>query len=385
MRADDEADRRFGSTDGSGDRPIRWEAEDSRERVTVVGLLADPGLPTEIAEQLAKELPEMLADKPRDGMRYRFVVVSETLRRRGDARGERLIDLGAQRREEEGWDFAICLTDLPVHEDGRPLVAELSRARGAAVLVVPALKVLNPAGQARELLAGLVLEWAAGDGADEPLHRLEDQVPSLQPVEPHDDDVDLQLTSSAGRLRMLAGMVRVNRPWRLVLELRSALAAAVATAAFGLVSSPVWEISGAISTVRLWIATVVSLVAIVGWLILNHGLWQYPKTTDPRERRQIRLYNAATLSTLAIGVLVSYVVLLGGNFVTGWFVVVPEVFSHAISRPPGFADHFRLAWLVTSLATIGGALGSGLESTDTVRSATWGSRYRKHRRGRKRP
>jgi uncharacterized membrane protein YidH (DUF202 family) len=126
---------------------------------------------------------------------------------------------------------------------------------------------------------------------------------------------------------MLAGMVRVNRPWRLVLELRSALAAAVATAAFGLVSSPVWEISGAISTIRLWIATVVSLIAIVGWLILNHGLWQYPKTTDPRERRQIRLYNAATLSTLAIGVLVSYVVLLGGNFVTGWFVVVPEVFA----------------------------------------------------------
>ncbi|MCU1629740.1 MAG: hypothetical protein JWP64_4689 [Pseudonocardia sp.] len=359
-------------------RPIRWEVEDRQERTVVVGLLADPGLPTEIAEQLAEELPNTLADQPRDGMRYTFTVVSETLRRRGDARGERLIDLTAERRRREGWDFAIVLTDLPVHKDGRPLVAELSRDEAVAVLGVPALKVLRPAEQARDIVAGLILEWAAGDTADEPLQRLEDRVPSLHRVEPDDDDIDLRLTSSAGQLQMLAGMVRVNRPWRLVLGLRGALAAALATAAFGLVSSPVWQVSGAMSTIRLWIATAVSLAAIMSWLLLNHGLWQHPRRPDPRERRRIRLYNAATLLTLAIGLLVSYVVLLAGNFLTGWFVVVPQVFSSAIGRPVSFADYFRLAWLVSSLATIGGALGSGLESTDTVRSATWGTRYRKN-------
>ncbi|MDQ3763638.1 MAG: hypothetical protein M3460_19050 [Actinomycetota bacterium] len=46
-------------------------------------------------------------------------------------------------------------------------------------------------------------------------------------------------------------------------RVRSALAAALATAAYGLASSPVWQLSGAMSTVRLWAATVVSLVAIV--------------------------------------------------------------------------------------------------------------------------
>jgi hypothetical protein len=359
------------------DRPIRWDAKGSRERTVLVGLLADPGLPTEIAEQLAKELPDILADQPRDGTRYTFTVVSETMRREGDARGERLIDVVAERRAREGWDFAICLTDLPVHKGGRPLVAELSREAGAGLLVVPALKVLNPTEQARDIIAGLILEWAAGDATDE---HLEDRVPSLHRVEPADDDIDLQLTKSGGQLRMLVGMVRVNRPWRLVLGLRGALAAALATAAFGLVNGPVWEISGAMSTVRLWIATMVSLAAIIAWLILNHGLWQQARGTDPRERRRIRLYNAATLLTLAIGVLVSYVVLLVGCFLTGWFVVVPEVFSNTIGRSASFADYARLAWLVSSLATIGGALGSGLESTSAVRSATWGNRYRKGRK-----
>ncbi|MCW2721110.1 MAG: hypothetical protein JWR81_4932 [Pseudonocardia sp.] len=369
------------------DRPIRWEAEDSgRERVVAVGLLADPGLPTEIGQQLAEELPNMLADQPRDGMRYSFTVVSETLRRSGDARGERLIDLAAERRRREGWDMAICLTDLPVYNDGRPLVAELSQDKGAALLVVPALTVLHPAEQARDIVAGLILEWAAGHSGDQPLQRLEDRVTNLHRVEPDDEDIDLRLTRSSGQLQMLVGMVWVNRPWRLVLGLRSALAAALATAAFGLVSSPVWQVSAAMSTARLWVATVVSLAAIGGWLILNHALWQHPADNDPRERRRIRLYNAATLLTLAIGLLVSYLALLVGDFLTGWFVVVPQVFSNAIGRPVGFTDYLRLAWLVSSLATIGGALGSGLESTDTVRSATWGTRYRKagsHRRKRR--
>jgi hypothetical protein len=199
------------------DRPIRWETEDSQERTMVVGLLADPGLPTEIARQLAAELPDVLADQPRGGMRYAFAVVSETLRRRGDARGERLVDLVAERREREGWDFAIGLTDLPVYKDGRPIVAELSRDAAAALLLVPALTVLRPADQARDIVAGLILEWAGGDSVDGALERLEDRVPSLHRVEPDDDDIDLRLTSSAEQLRMLVGMVRVNRPWRLML------------------------------------------------------------------------------------------------------------------------------------------------------------------------
>jgi hypothetical protein len=97
----------------------------------------------------------------------------------------------------------------------------------------------------------IILEWAARERSDadtRPLRRLEDRSPNLRPVEPEDDDVDLWVTRSGSPLWTLAGMVRVNRPWRLVLGLRGALAASVATAAFGLVSSPIWEISGTIST-----------------------------------------------------------------------------------------------------------------------------------------
>ncbi len=235
--------------------------EPNAQRTLLIGLLADPGLPTMLAEDLARRLPEKLADQPEPGTRYRFVVVTESLRRRGDARGQRVIDLAAERAAQEGWDFALALTDLPVQKDNQPVVTELSQTQTAAVLVVTAMNPLRPAEETREIAAGIILEWVArerADGDTSPLRRLEDRSPSLRQMEPEDDDVDLRVTRSAGPLWTLAGMVRVNRPWRLVLGLRGALAASVATAAFGLVSSPVWQVSGAISTVRLWIATTVS-------------------------------------------------------------------------------------------------------------------------------
>ncbi|MHA6794961.1 hypothetical protein ACVGVM_15820 [Pseudonocardia bannensis] len=360
--------------EGRGERSGR---RSGGTRTLLIGLVADPGFATEIAHRLAEELPGALAERSGYRLHCRVTVVSETLSR---GEGERIIDLAAQRRAREGWDFVVCLTDLPLSANQGYLVGDLSRRANAAVVSVPALDMLRPAEQARDIVVRLILEWAGelpADSGDQEIEGGGVGVRSgVQPVAPTDEDIDVEYAAPAGRLRLLVGMVRVNRPWRLVWGLRNAVAAGLASAAFGLVSSVVWQLSGAMSALRLGIATVASLAMIVLWLILNHNLWQHADRRDRVEYRQVRLYNAATMLTLVIGCGVAYVVLLAGSLATGWFVVVPQVLSAVIGHPAHVSDYLRLAWLVSSIGTIGGALGSGLESEDSVRTATYGSRER---------
>ena len=49
-----------------------------------------------------------------------------------------------------------------------------------------------------------------------------------------------------------------------------------------------------------------------------------------------------------------------------------------LANPVGPGEYLTLAWMATSLATLAGALGSGLEDEETVREATYG--YRQQRR-----
>jgi hypothetical protein len=60
-------------------------------------------------------------------------------------------------------------------------------------------------------------------------------------------------------------------------------------------------------------------------------------------------------------------------------VVVKDVlFETTVRHPIGIGDYLTLTWFATSLATVAGALGSGLESEDDVRKAAYG--FRQERR-----
>jgi hypothetical protein len=53
-------------------------------------------------------------------------------------------------------------------------------------------------------------------------------------------------------------------------------------------------------------------------------------------------------------------------------LLVPQgLIASQLGYPAGVADQIRLAWLATSIATLGGALGAALESDETVREAAY--------------
>ncbi|RZU45536.1 hypothetical protein EV284_0169 [Streptomyces sp. BK022] len=360
----------------------------SSEDVTVVALLADPDAPTEIARRLARTLPDPLAKKAGDGRRFEFRVVSEPFTA-GTEDPPTLVRRIMDRARTEDWDIVVAITDLPLHVHGRKLVVELSHEHGLALLSLPTLGGLRLQTRAARAVEQVVLTLAApqtpgtdGHPQSRPLGHF---VSRFAPIHPgpvdEDEAADLRYVVGGprGYLRVLVGMVRANRPWRLVPGLSKALAAALATGAVATVNSTVWSLSQALSTPRLVISTVGSVAIMIGWLIVDAQLWHRPANALPEEKRRTSLYNTSTVLTVGIGVIVCYVGLLAVSLVWALFILNDKVFATTTQNQLHTTDYWTLAWFVASVATVGGALGSGLESDEAIRAAAFSKREQERR------
>lgn len=354
-----------------------------------LGLIAAPGVAAELAEQLAQDLPEALRDAVSEDVVWAIPVVEESLYAGPGSGGIEMIDLARDRMLREGWDLAISLTDLPLRIGRRPVVADASATHGVGVLSMPALGAVQRRRRARDAVARLVV-GLLGESPDargnttagqrlRMARRVTEIIAPVRSVEPDDDDVDLRFVAAVvrGNVRLLLGMVRANRPWRLVARLSRALGAALAAVAFALVTSDIWRISDSLGWLRLLGLSIVSLAAIVVALIAAHGLWE--RAAIDRAREQVVLFNLATTATVALGVATLYVALFALALAGAGLALDSDLLARELGHGVGFADYARLAWFVSSLATVGGALGAGVESDVAVREAAYG--YRPDRKG----
>lgn len=176
------------------------------------------------------------------------------------------------------------------------------------------------------------------------------------------------------RLRLLMGMTYANRPWKLAAGMSRVLMATFATGAVSLAYPTIWQLSATMGSWRLGVTTIVATAAMVGWLIVNHKLWERPKSSVERERAV--MHNASTVLTLTLGVAVLHVACFLLLLLTAWWTLPPQLLEQNLGHPVVAADYLRLAWLVAAVATLGGALGSGLEDDEAVKQAAYGARQR---------
>ena len=320
-----------------------------------VGFVADPAKPTVIARRIEEHPPEGEGRRAWDSE-----VISEPFTAACEDAETALSRLTTQARNHR-WDLVVGLTELPLRDrDGRYLLVETDPKQRTAVLSLPAL-------------GGLRMHARSRDAVHQLVHGMVDSDSHVDPR--------VALPSSSGRWRVLLGMVLANRPWLLVPGLKSALVAALTTGAIATINSTVWVLAGSLSTWRLVIATLVSIALVVGWLVIDGELWDRPDDDSVPARDRSRLYNTSTLVTLTAGVVICYVALYILNLMWALFVLDPAVMGDYLRQPINYRDLFVLAWFVASAATVGGALGSGFESDDAIRAATYSKREeeRRHR------
>ena len=317
-----------------------------------VGLVADPAAPTAIARGMTDLSPFDGSDA------WDITVVSEPFTT-GSEDVETAIGRLQDRARQRSWDLVVGLTELPLHDrEGRHLLVETDPEQRTAVLSLPALGGFRMHARTRRALRSLVSGLADPETMDE--HRV-------------------VLPRRRGRWRLLEGMVLATRPWLLVPGLKSALVAALATGAVATVNSSVWMLAGSMSRWRLVVATIASVALVVAWLVIDGELWDRPDDASAQARERSRLYNASTLLTLVVGVLICYLALYVVNVAWAYFILDRAVMGSYLHASVSHADLFVLAWFVASAATIGGGLGSGLESDQAIRAATYSKREQDRR------
>ena len=353
-----------------------------------LGLIPAPDIPERLAKELALELPDLLGSRVDGSVSWEVSVEVDPLTGT-DREAPEILDECRQRMLGEGWDLAVCLTDLPVYRAGTLVAADVSAKRGVAGISLPALGALRLRPKARKLtlqLAGELYERTKEEhGADDPpalRSRATEPVGSFLRIDPPDEDmkamdVDARFASPGvlGHLRLWSGMVLANRPWKMLHAFKGAIAAAFATGAYALVITTLWVLADSVGWARLLLLMVTAIVAMVAWIIVAHHLWERPE--DPDQQKWAALYNGVTVLTVTSAVLCAYAILFALILLAAWVFVPGDYFQTILKHPVGLGEYLTLSWLAASLATVAGALGSSLEDEDTVREAAYGYRQRR--------
>jgi uncharacterized membrane protein len=347
-----------------------------------LGIVAARGAAYALADGLSEDLPPELARRF-PGVEWR-VEVREAPPAGPAATGAELVEAVRRRLLAEGWELAVGLTDLPLHAGRRPVSAHASATHGVGLVSVPALGAVAVRRRLRaavvRLLEGLLGEsdGTGGDGDDAGRQarmaaRLRELASPLGRAQVRDDGTVRFVGATLRRnVRLLVGMVRANRPSRVVARLSGALIGALGTGAFAIATSDVWKLADGMDWTRLALLSVLSIVATCVALIAAHGLWE--RTPERAARERVVLFNIATTATITLGVVVLYAALLALTTACAAALITSRTLENAVGHPVGIVDYLQLAWLAATLATIGGALGSLVDSDLDVRDAAYRAR-----------
>lgn len=349
------------------------------EDEVTIGVLADPDLPTRLARSLPADLPRELERRLDERVRWRVEVNGDPFEAMYPD-NDHLIDRARDYVSETSWDLALCVTDLPLRDTAGVLVAEIDPADHVALISLPALGGFRLRHRLRELAVAIVADLRGG-GAQvaSPPARL--RARGVRAVRNANGELHLLRREPFGSVRVLAGMVRANRPWQLIVGLSTALAGAMAGTAFGVLYSTIWTLAASLEPVRLAGITVAALTALSTWVIVGHSLWERrAPDSSAGDERYLALRNAGTVSTVAVGTIVFFLALYLLALAAVALVVSPDYLATTLGRPTDIADYFTIALMATVLGTVAGAVGSGLEDDVTVRKATYGYREQERRR-----
>ncbi|WP_174615091.1 hypothetical protein [Virgibacillus ihumii] len=350
-----------------------------------VGLIPAPELPEDIVNKLVGRLAAVFSKQIDSDISWNVEVVRDQLTG-ASGRGDEIIERAVTLKKENDWHYAVCLTDMPIFSDKKVVLAEDDDRYGVAQISLPAFGAFPLKTRVKKAIIQMVSELYfrvnGGNGQftiknNNKLLRSDVSLSPIKKILPSERNTGVRFVVVPrihGIFRLLAGMTYANQPWKIIPSFKSVVAIAFASGAYGLVFTTLWSISAAYGYLRFIVLMLVAMAAMVIWIIFAHNLWE--NSSRRVSRKLTMLYNMITVSTLTTAVVAYYIGMYVLFLMAVAFFVPPDLFASTVGLGKDVtAGHFfQLAWLVTSVATIAGAIGSGLEDDKAVRKIMYGHR-----------
>lgn len=365
-----------------------------------VGLIPAPGLPADIAGHLKEELPNVLRDYIDKDVSWLTEITVDSLTGAAEDIDE-LLHKATIMKKQQQWDYAICLTDLPVFANKHLVTADASVKNGVAQISLPSFGFMPTRQRIRKAITQMVAElyYRSSTSDSFPEESLErklmlnenDGITNIlkqqfslaatkrisPPGNSKQADIRFILKSRfIGKVRVISGMTFANRPWTALFSFKQVLTLAFATGAYISIFPTPWQLSINYSLTRLIVLTLIAVLGMVVWVIFSNNLWE--KSTSNWKRKLSRLYNYTTITTLTMIVSINYIALFVFFLIGVAIFIPPDLFKAwtGLDEEVSIGYYFRLVWLITSLGTIAGAIGTGVENEDKIRDITYSYRHK---------
>ncbi|MUV38557.1 hypothetical protein JNUCC1_02411 [Lentibacillus sp. JNUCC-1] len=349
----------------------------------IVGLIPSPDLPADLAFKIKDKLKLDLNKHVDQDVEWEVEIDVDPLTGSAEYVNE-VIDKAVDIKDKKGWDYAVCLTDLPSLSNNKVVTSDVSVRRQTGLISLPSFGAFPLKKRIRKAITYVVDLMYTNDGLDDG----EEQTAShlkwrflfsrVKRVKPEDDNKTdnrfILQSRIIGWLRLLSGMTFANKPWTALGSFTKVLTLAFATGTYISIFSTPWQLSVAYSIPRFLLLMLLSIAGMVIWIIFAHKLWEKP--TDKGQSQFRKLYNLTTVATLTVIVLINYAVLYI-LFMISIAIFVPENLFEGWTQVDAEASiqyFVRLAWLATSLGTLAGAVGATGEKEERIKHITYSYR-----------
>ncbi len=366
-----------------------------------IALITAPGIAERLGAELVEEMPGMLDYYITDDYEWDVHYYDDILTG-GTNDSKEVIEAVCDKKDDEGWDYAIALTDLPLFKDERPVVAEALKDKSAALISLPGFGFTTMKKRVQESILQLMNEMYYGtsdEGRQASAAHMESQdkqkfdalrnkdsrkligsriFERISPLiretpQEEEEGVDVRYTVKSkpgGYLRIISGMVFANEPWKMFPAFGKIIVIAFTTGSYALVFSTLWQLSTNFSIPRAIILTLFSILALTVWIIMAHQLWE--KKGEENKAFLRRMYNLTTFFTLLITVFMYYIILFAMFSIWTILLMPMSQIESYTSTSPSIGIYFYTAWIGASISTIIGALGSAFEDEEVVLDSTYG-------------